>query len=318
MGVADRVSANAEDALASHQKSAAAPERTTEETKIDAKTASAEVNATMGDGEGAMQSRAPERADEDSDAERVREKERTNAAGVASLSAIWETANQVVAPVDTPWVRVVRVQAAEWRVRLLGEMILPTQPMRVGAENTFETVRAQLLAERRAQLPVAFASVRGRRGFAVESEAGLLRWRVATDAGTVSTRADGNRAEIFWTEDDVPASGTYEAVDEQGREVARLEVGADRVPVLALAAEIRGWCWFSLEGEVTSFTGRRLAEESMPPGWLWTADARGARLEIPLTTPAGTTAVETVALLDPATGWAVVCPITLAETSSVR
>lgn len=316
MGVGDRVSANAEDTLAPHQKSAAAPERTTEETKIDAKTASAEGNATMGDGEGAVQSRPPERADEASDAEQVRENERANAAGVASLPGIRETENQTVASVDMPWARVVRVQAAAWRVRLLGEAILPTQPMRAGTEITVEAVRTQMLAERRSQLPAAFAAIRGCRGFVVESEAGPLRWRVATGAETVSTRVNGNRAEFFWPEGESPTPGIYEAVDAQGRAVARLEVDADLVPVMALASGSRGWLRLELDGEVTTVTGRRLAEETMPPGWLWTTDAYGARLDIPLITAAGTTMVETVALFDPASGWAVVSPITLAAMSS--
>jgi hypothetical protein len=316
MGVRDRVSANAEDALAPRQKSAAAPERTTEENKIDAKSASAEVNATVGDGEGAVQSRAPERADEASDAEQIRENERANAAGVALLPAIRETSNQTVASADMPWARVVRVQAAVWRVRLLGETILPTQPMRAGAVSTLEVMRAQALAERRVQLPAAFAAIRGRRGFTVESEAGPLRWQVAAGVETVSLRANENRAEISWPESEPPASGIYEAVDAQGRTVARLEVDADQVPVLALARGSRGWFRLELDGEVAAFTGRRLAEETMPPGWLWTTDAHGARLEIPLTTPLGTTEIETVAMLDPATGWAVVSPITLAATSA--
>lgn len=317
-GVGEHVSAVAEDALAPHQKSAAAPERVTEETQVDAKTAHTAINATIGDGEGAVLSRAPERTDEASEAEQVRETERANAAGNGSLPASQETADRSVASVDTRWARIVRVQAGEWRVRLLGESILPTQPMRAGAVNTLEVMGAQALAERRAQLPAAFAEIRGWRGFAVESEASPLRWRVATGAETVFTRVKGKRAEISWPEGESPAPGIYEAVDERGRTIARLEVGDDRVPVMALASGSRGWFRLELDGEVTTFAGRRLTEEAMPPGWLWTTDAHGAHLEIPLTTPSGTTEVETVALLDQKTGWAVVSPITLTAMSSLR
>lgn len=318
MGVGDRVSANAEDTLAPHQKSVAAPERVTEETQVEAKTAPATVKASIDNGEGAGLLRAPEHADEVSKTEQVREKERANAAGNASLPVLSETADRTVASVDPRWARVVRVQAGEWRVRLLGDSILPTQPMRAGAANTLDTMRAQALAERRAQLPAAFAVIRGRRGFAVESEADPLRWRVATGAETVFTWAKGNRAEISWPDGESPAPGIYEAVDEQGRTVARLEVGADRVPVMALASGSRGWLRLELDGEATAFAGRRLTEETMPPGWFWTTDAHGAHLEIPLTTPPGTTEVETVALLDHKTGWAVVSPITLTATSVSR
>ncbi len=306
----DPVARSAMDSVGANRKNDAGSMHATQERMEEAKAATVATITSTDDGRGTVVTRGPERADAASTDE---------TASVRSLLALRDASEESrVAMAETSWTRVVRVQAGEWRVRLLGETILPTQPVRAGEEVTFETMRAQMLAERRAQLPVAFASVRGRRGFAVESESGPLQWRIPAGADTISAQADGNRAEIFWAEGAAPSSEIYEAVDEQGRAVARLEVGADRTPVLSLTAETRGWCWFTLDGEVTSFIGRRLSLETMPSAWHWTMDAHGAHLQIPLTTSAGTAEVETVALVDPATGWAIISQITLTATSSPR
>lgn len=306
----DPVARSAMDSVGANRKNDAGSMHVTQERMEEAEAATVAAITSTDDGRGTMVTPGPDRADAASTDE---------TASVPPVLALRDASVESrVAMAETSWTRVMRVQTGEWRVRLLGETILPTQPMRAGEEVTFETMRAQMLAERRAQLPVPFASVRGRRGFAVESESGPLQWRVPAGADTISAQADGNRAEIFWAEGAAPSSGIYEAVDEQGRMVTRLEVGTDGVPVLALAEEVRGWCWFTLDGEVTSFSGRRLAQETMPSAWHWTMDAHGAHLEIPLTTSAGTTTVETVALVDPATGWAIISQITLTATSSPR
>lgn len=211
------------------------------------------------------------------------------------------------------WEQTVRAKATEWRVRLLTDAILPTEPVRVGAESALEALRASLLAERRAQMPAAFSAVRGRRGFAVESAVGRgLRWRLPAEAVSVATSAAGGRAEFSWTDGQTPARGVYELADESGRGVARLEVDASGETTVRLARGVHGWFWFAVDGAAAPFVWRRLSDATRPSSWRQSADARGARLDVPLAAPAGTTTVETIALFDPATGWALASRVTLA------
>ncbi len=221
----------------------------------------------------------------------------------------------LLSPSSVAWERVVQVNAGEWQVRLLGDTILPTAPMRAGAEITLDSVRAQMLAERRVQLPAAFTPVRGRRGLLVESDAGRLRWQAKVGMSQVTMSANDWQAEISWPEGNPPA-GVYEAVDERGRGVARLEVADDRSLTVYLTEGTRGWLACAIAGDVAAFNGRRFAGPGMPVGWRWSADARGARVDIPLSVPADAAVVEAIALFDAASGWAAVSDIRLVVRSA--
>jgi hypothetical protein len=235
------------------------------------------------------------------------------------LSVSLETATaSVPIEVNMAWASVVAVNDGKWQVRLLGEMILPTQPMRTGAGDTIEAMRAKARIERQALLPAAFSVVRGRQGYAVETAAENLRWRLPAGAEAVVTRTTTGRAEISWPEGVHPPEGIYEAVNGHGQPVMRMEVERADGLVVSLAENVRGWLYLEIDGDVAAFTGRRFSETTMPAGWKWSFGERGGRLEIPLAAMAGTSVAETVALSDAATGWSLVKRITLTATASAR
>jgi hypothetical protein len=219
---------------------------------------------------------------------------------------------------EMEWDRVVAVNESRWQVRLLGESILPTQPMRVGTTETIESLRTKAWKEREATLPAAFANIRGRRGYGVERAGADLRWRMPSAGKSGVTRTSAGRAEISWTEEDSVPSGIHEVVDERDRLVARVEIDGAGSMLVSLAEGVQGSLWFQIDGDVASFIGRRFSETTMPAGWRWSAYGNGVRLEVPLPARAGTNAGEMVALLDPVSGWAIVKRIRLGATATER
>jgi hypothetical protein len=230
----------------------------------------------------------------------------------------FETAASAAVEANMVWASVVAVNDGKWQVRLLGEMILPTRPMRAGAVDTIEAMRAKARTERQAMLPAAFSAVRGRRGYAVEALDGDLHWRLPAGAEAVVTRATNGRAEISWPEGVHPPHGIYEVVNGHGQPVMQMEIEHAEGMVVSLAENVRGSLCLEIDGDVSAFTGRRFSETTMPAGWKWSFGRHGGRLEIPLAAMAGTTAAETVALFDAATGWSLVTRITLTSTASAR
>jgi len=209
----------------------------------------------------------------------------------------------------------VEVEASAWRVRLLGDAILPTQPVRAGTANTLAAERAKALAERRAQLPAVFANLRARWGFMVGVAGHSLLWREVSGAALHENELSGQRAELEWWEGKPVSAGEHEAVDELGHIWARLKIDADGDCFLHLAEGVDGWYCRSVDGDTRALAWRRSDQRPLPPAWRGTTDEQSARLIIPLGATGGSTA-ESAALVDEASGWALVSRVTLARDAT--
>ena len=241
------------------------------------------------------------------------------APGGASAALPIHPSESDAGPVGGSWQHTLRVSASDWRVRLLVDAILPTEPERVGAESAVESTRAKALAARRAQLPETFGHASGRSGIAVEiGEVGAsppLRWRLPAGAESVAATAGGHRAELAWVSGHSPFPGIYELVDDRDRRFARLEIEANGEVTVQIVTGARAWFWLAVERAAldetsstpaTRFSWRRLSGAVLPSAG---RDAQEARLDVALSTAADEAKVDTVALLDTATGWAMVTEI---------
>jgi hypothetical protein len=148
--------------------------------------------------------------------------------------------------------RPVRVRVSSWRPQLVQDVILPTQPVRVGEDDAIERLREHYLSERQGQLPASFRNPMLWNGCAVEDSsadltaAGQLRWRDASGPGAVSATVTGSRAEITWSSGTPPAKGRYVLCRGDGREVANISVDQGTV-VIKAADRVRCWFWVAAE-----------------------------------------------------------------------
>ena len=239
--------------------------------------------------------------------------------GGASAGLPADPSESGVGPAGGSWQHALRVSASGWRVRLLVDAILPTEPMRVGSEAAVESMRAKALAERRAQLPETFGHASGRNGIAVEIDkvgaSPPLRWRLPAGAESVAAAASGHRAELAWVSGRSPSLGIYELVDDRDRRFARVGIEANGEATVQIVTGARAWFWLAVEHAAvdeaggtpaTRFSWRRLSGAVLPSAG---SAAHEARLDVALSTAAGEAKVDTVALLDAVTGWAMATEI---------
>lgn len=218
------------------------------------------------------------------------------------------------------WDQTVRVRMSEWRERLLGDVILPTAPMRAGQGDAVATMRRKMLAERRALLPATFSMVRDRRGWTMEIDlpgaVPELRWRLPRGVEMPGAVVHGRRAELAWTGGQPPPRGVYELVDENARGLARVEIDGDGAMTTRTSVGVRGYFSLRVERAVSEqadaarFVWRRMSGEALPLSWRPSAAERGAWIDIPLGANSGATQVEDIVLFDTATGWAAVAQFT--------
>ena len=149
-------------------------------------------------------------------------------------------------------VRQVCVRVSSWRPQLVEDVILPTQPVRVGEDDAIERLREQYLLERQGQIPASFREPVLWNGCAVEvssadlTAAGPLRWRGASGPRTGSATVSGARAEVAWSGGTPPANGRYVLCRSDGREIASIAVDQGTV-VIRAADQVRCWFWVAVE-----------------------------------------------------------------------
>lgn len=148
--------------------------------------------------------------------------------------------------------RPVRVRVSSWRPQLVQDVILPTQPVRVGEDDAIERLREQYLSERQGQIPASFRNPVLWTGCAMEvssadlTAAGQLRWRDASGPSVGSATVSGARAEIAWSGGTPPAHGRYVLWRGDGREIADIAVDQGTV-VIKVADQVRCWFWVAVE-----------------------------------------------------------------------
>lgn len=225
-----------------------------------------------------------------------------------------------------------RVSASAWQSRLLRDLVLPTQPVPEGENDALEAMQANLLREREALMPPTFQQPTAASGLAFEFPSGETgpgrptHWRDATGAEVAGSTVEGNRAELTWAGMNAPRGTNYVLGDAAGREIVRVSLDQTGIPKITTRPEVRAWYWIGIEHAPADATV--LIPGQAEPRLVWrlhtgTADAsgwprdnrwragRGQRIDLPL----GPTGVGqgryTLALVDPVTGWAIECNITL-------
>ena len=278
------------------------------EATAPANRASYETDETKAD---AHERRAnPERAD--------RERVTALTVSVASLSPGSRLAQHFTANLT----RTVRVRFTPWRLQLLEDTILPTQPVRAGQVESVAALRQRLLAEQKARLPAALRESDVLNGVVLALPRELIdetmAWRDHTGAVADNSQVKNSRAEIVWTAENAPVEHPIRLMRANGDVVAEVrQEGATRELVVRTAEEVRTWLRWLVraaeeEGpsERTSprFSWRTSTGGPLPPGWEAGVEGPRAdyRLDLPIGGAMGSVALHRYALFDRVSGWALV------------
>ena len=217
------------------------------------------------------------------------------------------------------WARSVRLRLSPWQTRAIGDVILPTVPMRAGADVSLAALRQHVQREREAQLPAAFKMAETKAGFVLEVSTPptqALQWRIANGPAAALAIAAGTRAEIAWTESAPPLGAIYELSDGTHMDIARIHIALDGEPALQAVAGVRAWLLVEVSraeadrgrGDfVSRFAWRAVAErpvESTLPPLRSSLTPDAHRLEFPLDSPAAPEVTRhTLILADVVTNW---------------
>jgi hypothetical protein len=233
---------------------------------------------------------------------------------------------------DGQWVSLGRVSASAWQSRLVRDLILPTQPVPEGENDALETMQANLLRERKAQMPPTFHQPVTTSGLAFEFPSGEtgparpLRWRDAADAGIAGSTVQGNRAELAWTGANAPRGTDYVLGDAAGQEIVRVSLDQTGAPKITARPGVRTWYWVGIEHAPADAAALRSGQAEPRLAWrllsgtadasVWPRDnhwrsGRGQRIDLPIGPTGVGPGSYALALVDPVTGWAIACNITL-------
>jgi len=221
----------------------------------------------------------------------------------------------------------VAVRMAAVGARLVRDAIVATMPVRIGDEDTSETLRKKMIIDQKARLPEAFKRASMRNGLAFElpvvTTAGSYAWRAAVDLLSVKEIVHGNRAEISWDGGMPPKDMTCVLSSPDGHEVVRLIVNQSGLVLLTVAEGVR--CSLSLsvpwigadepnqktEGETSRFAWfingveHASAQKHEQPA----PENRNHHIDLPLKLSEG--GRMNIALTDRITGWALVTSVQL-------
>jgi len=228
--------------------------------------------------------------------------------------------------------RTVRVRLAPWRVRLMEDSILPTQPLRAGQVEPVAALRQQILAEQKAKLPATLTQSEVLSGLRVQIAPGDLTdglaWRDEQGAVIVGSRVENGRAEITWAAANAPVERPVRLSGRNGLVLADARYEPQtRELVVRTAEEAQAWLrWVvrAVPGDASRVAAGETADvkarfawrtgtgNPVPIGW-HTSDASDAaadhRVDLPLGSVLGSVAAQSCALLDHVTGWALVTEI---------
>ena len=224
-----------------------------------------------------------------------------------------------------------QVRASAWRSQLVRDTIVPTQPMRLGQDDSTESLRQRLWNERQSLLPAVFQHPLLHQGCAFEIPTTVAggappRWRDAAGVELAGGLVRGNRGEIAWSGGMPPRGACYVLSGPGGGALARVTVDQGGALVLQAADGVRGWYWVGFERAPTEDNGPTAAEWTARLEWqlldraalpsAWQQDqrwlgGRGSRLDLRLDPQAGAQKTFHLALVDRVTGWGIVGTIKL-------
>jgi hypothetical protein len=230
------------------------------------------------------------------------------------------------------WVSLGRVSTSAWQSRLVRDLVLPTQPVPEGEDDALEAMQANSLKERKAQMPPTFQQPVTTSGLAFEfssDETGAsrpLRWRDAAGAGIAGSMVQGNRAELAWAGANAPRGTDIVLADAAGQEIVRVSLDQTGSPKITARPGVRTWYWVGIEHAPADASALRPGPAEPRLTWRFlagTADVstwpqdnhwragRGQRIDLPLGPTGVSPGRHALALVDPVTGWAIACDITL-------
>lgn len=228
--------------------------------------------------------------------------------------------------------RTVRVRLSPWRVRLMEDSILPTQPLRAGQVEPVAALRQQILAEQKAKLPSTLTQSEVLSGLRVQIPPGDLTeglaWRDEQGGVLAGSRVEKGLAEITWAAANAPVDRPVRLRSRNGVVLAEARYEPQtRELVVRTAEEAQAWLrWVvrAVPGDVSRspagsaadgtgrFAWRTGTGNPAPAGWQAT-DATDAtadhRVDLPLGSVLGAVAVQSCALFDRVSGWALVTEI---------
>ena len=205
------------------------------------------------------------------------------------------------------------------------DVILPTRPVLAAEDEAIEFLRQKTRREQASRIPAVFKQPAIMYGIAVEfpvnRAASPPRWRNAAGGEPAAATVQGNRAEVACGTASPARPADYVLSYPDGTEIARVHLAEGGAPSLAAAASVRGWYWVGVASDAGAPPVS--SPQSTPPAWrllsgatapaTWPQSDRwpgghGHRIDLPLT---GTTEknAHALALVDPATGWALVSKI---------
>jgi len=279
-------------------------------------------------------SRETDEMNDDDPARRTQEdradRERVPANRISSLSLF--AGSRVALPSTLNLTRTVRVRLSPWKLQLLEDTILPTQPLRAGQVESVSVLRQRLFAEQRARLPVALRESEVLNGVVVvvprdrDEGSGSLAWRDHSGAVAGGSRVVNGRAEIVWSAENAPVEHPFRLTRGNGEVLAEVrQEAATRELVVRTTEDVRAWLrWIvraasaddnfssgaTAEADISSprFSWRTSTGGPVPPGWLPGGEGAGAdhQLDLPIGGSMGSVALQRYALFDRISGWALV------------
>ena len=224
------------------------------------------------------------------------------------------------------WAHHNQMTAGTWKIRLLVDPILPTDPTGDASPEALELLRKRVMEEQLSAMPGIFRALRSSRGYSVRLPLNgrdlPYHWRLPPGAEhEVTTSVDPSRSELSWPGHPFPSAGSYELVTNQGKPRFRLEVLGPNVALVSRTAEVQASYWLEvvLSGaEARSperFSWQRASGGALPSSW---KGAPSNRIEIPLGDSVGTEISSDLAYFDSVTGWATTAPVTFRSVTSAE
>jgi hypothetical protein len=214
--------------------------------------------------------------------------------------------------------------AGTWKIRLLVDPILPTDPTSDPSPAAVEALRKRMIADQLSAMPSTFRALQASRGYAVQLPLNDTRstssWKLPPGThGEVKTSMAPGRAELSWVGHSFPSPGIYELMTGQGQPRFRLEVLRNNAATVSRTAGVHASYWLEVAvagaeaGSAGRFSWQRASGGSIPSSW------KGSRIngiDIPLSDSVGTEINSDLALFDSVTGWAATAQLKFSSVPS--
>jgi len=224
------------------------------------------------------------------------------------------------------WAHRNQMTAGMWRIRLLVDPILPTDPTSDPSPAAIEALRQRMIADQLALMPNSLRAIQSSRGYTVQlpsPEPGAnYRWELPAGIGPeVKTSIDGGHAELAWPGRPFPDPGTYELIDRQGQAIFRLQVFPSNRADIARTEGIHSSYWLEVNAESTEtrspqrFSWQLASGGALPSSW---AGPRLHRVDLPLGDSIGTETNSDLAFFDSVSGWAATTQLRFKSVSAAE